>query len=167
MDQERLVCEGRGLSKVKYAVQMAKSTILHEMEEYLYHTLQKLAIRKILHTWRSDRRGNNYFQIKFLTVGVGGGLTGPGGGQTAIYTRAGGLTGHPWRSDRPGTGVGGLIGPWCRSDCYGLFRPPKIYFSAKDFLRFSTDSNLEITQKSLRAKKRNGGAHSEFWTTFS
>jgi hypothetical protein len=35
MDQERLVCEGRGLSKVKYDVQMAKSYILHEMEEYL------------------------------------------------------------------------------------------------------------------------------------
>jgi hypothetical protein len=29
------VCEGRGLSKVKYAVQMAKRTFLHEMEEYL------------------------------------------------------------------------------------------------------------------------------------
>jgi hypothetical protein len=35
MDQERLVCEGRGLSKVKYAVQMAKRAFLHEMEEYL------------------------------------------------------------------------------------------------------------------------------------
>jgi hypothetical protein len=35
MDQERLVCEGRGLLKVKYIVQMAKRAILHEMEEYL------------------------------------------------------------------------------------------------------------------------------------
>jgi len=61
---------------------------------------------------RSDRqRGNGYFQIKFSTVGGGGGLTGHGGGQTAGYTGAGGLTGHPWRSDRPGTGAGGLTGP--------------------------------------------------------
>jgi hypothetical protein len=35
MDKERLVCEGRGLSKVKYVVQMAKRAILHKIEEYL------------------------------------------------------------------------------------------------------------------------------------
>jgi hypothetical protein len=35
MDQGKIVWEERGLSRVKYAVEMAKSTILHEMEEYL------------------------------------------------------------------------------------------------------------------------------------
>jgi hypothetical protein len=35
MDQERLVCEGRELSRVKYVVQMAKRDILHEMDGYL------------------------------------------------------------------------------------------------------------------------------------
>jgi hypothetical protein len=35
MDQERLVCEGRGLSRVKYVVQMSKRDILHEMDGYL------------------------------------------------------------------------------------------------------------------------------------
>jgi hypothetical protein len=37
----------------------------------------------------------------------------------------------------------------------------KIY--SKDFI----DSSLETTQKSLRTKEKNGGAHSEFWTIFS
>jgi hypothetical protein len=55
MDQGKLVCEGRGLSRVKYAVQMAKRAILHEMDGYLYPTLQKLVVGKILCTWRSDR----------------------------------------------------------------------------------------------------------------
>jgi hypothetical protein len=35
MGQEMIMCEGRGISKVKYVVQMAKHTILHEMNEYL------------------------------------------------------------------------------------------------------------------------------------
>jgi hypothetical protein len=35
MDQERLVCEGRDLSRVKYVVEMAKREILYEMDEYL------------------------------------------------------------------------------------------------------------------------------------
>jgi hypothetical protein len=141
MDQERLVCEGRGISKVKYVVQIAKSTILHEMEEYLAHTPKTshwedsahLAVRTQCNSWSGRQRGNDYFQIKFLTIGVGGGLTGPGGGQTA---RA-------------------------------YFGRQKSISLAKDFPRFSTDSNLETTQKSLRTKERNGGAHSEFWTTFS
>jgi hypothetical protein len=57
----------------------------------------------------------------------------------------GGLTGHPWRSDRE-----------------HLFWPPKIYFFRQDFSRISTDSNLETNQKSLRTKEKNGGTHSEF-----
>jgi hypothetical protein len=35
IDQGRLVGEGRGLSRVKYDVQMTKRVILHEMKEYL------------------------------------------------------------------------------------------------------------------------------------
>jgi hypothetical protein len=50
MEQGKLVCEGRGLSRVKYAVQMVKRNILHEMVVYLYPTLQKLAVGKILPT---------------------------------------------------------------------------------------------------------------------
>jgi hypothetical protein len=80
-----------------------------------------------------------------LTVGGGGGLTGPGGDQTVDYTGAGNLTSHPWWSDRE-----------------HLFWPPKIYFFKQDFSRISTDSNLETIQKSLRTKEKNGGAHSEF-----
>jgi hypothetical protein len=87
-----------------------------------------LAVRPQCNSRLDRQRGNDYVQIKFLTVEVGGGLTGPGGGQTAIY---------------------------------------KSISSAKDFPRFSTDSNLETTQKSLRTNERNGGAHLEFWTTFS
>jgi hypothetical protein len=55
MNQGKLVCEGRGLSRVKYAIQMAKRYILHEMDGYLQPTLQKLVVGKILHTWRSER----------------------------------------------------------------------------------------------------------------
>jgi hypothetical protein len=120
-----------------------------------------LAVRPQCNSRSDHQRGNGYFQIKFLTVGVGGGLTGPGGGQTAIYTGAGDLTGQPWRSDRIGTGAGGL------SAVRAYFGHQKSISSAKDFLRFSTDSNLETTQKSLRTNERNGGAHSEVWTTFS
>jgi hypothetical protein len=35
MNQERLVCEQRGLSKVKYIIQMIKRDILHEMDKYV------------------------------------------------------------------------------------------------------------------------------------
>jgi hypothetical protein len=35
MDQERIVYEGRGLSRVKYDVKMVKRGILHEMDVYL------------------------------------------------------------------------------------------------------------------------------------
>jgi hypothetical protein len=55
MDQGKLMCEGRGLSRVKYVVQMTKKAILHKMDGYFYPTLQKLAIEKFLHTWRSYR----------------------------------------------------------------------------------------------------------------
>jgi hypothetical protein len=104
--------KGEGSQKASMLFKIAKRAFLHEMEEYLEPTLQKLAVGKILRTWWSDRqRGNGYFQIKFSTVGGGGGLTSPGGGQTAGYTGVGGLTSHPWRSDHLGTGAGGLTGP--------------------------------------------------------
>jgi hypothetical protein len=35
MDQERIVYEGRGLSRVKYDVKMVKRGILHAMDVYL------------------------------------------------------------------------------------------------------------------------------------
>jgi hypothetical protein len=35
---------------------MAKSHLLHEMEEYLYLTLQKLVVGRILHILLSDHR---------------------------------------------------------------------------------------------------------------
>jgi hypothetical protein len=35
MDQGMLVWEGWGLSRVKYAVEMAKRAILYEVDEYL------------------------------------------------------------------------------------------------------------------------------------
>jgi hypothetical protein len=89
-----------------------------------------------------------------LTVEVGGSLTGPGGGQTAIYTGAGGQTALEQ----------GLAGGQTARAYFGR---QKSISSAKDFPWFSTDSNLETTQKSLRTKKRNSGAHSKFWTTFS
>jgi hypothetical protein len=101
MDQERLVCEGRGLSKVNYDVQMAKSpSLARDGGVFIAHTPKTsrwkdsahLAVRPQCNL-RSDRqRGNDYFQIKFLTVEVGCSLTGPGGSQTAIYTGAGGQT---------------------------------------------------------------------------
>jgi hypothetical protein len=154
MDQERLVCEGRGLSKVKYAVQNSQENFLARDGVFISHTPKTshwkdsahLAVRPQCKSWLDRQRGNDYFQFKFSTVGGGGGLTGPGGGQTAGYTGTGGLTGHPWRSDRE-----------------HIFRPPKIYFFRQDFSRISTDSNLEITQKSLPTKEKNGGAHSEFF----
>jgi hypothetical protein len=142
------VCEGRGLSKVKYAVQNSQETFLtRDGGVFITHTPKTsrwkdsahLAVRPQCKS-RSDRqRGNDYFQIKFSTVGGGG-------GQTTGYTGAGGLTGHPWRSDRK-----------------HLFRPPKIYFFRQYFSRISTDSNLETTQKSLRTKEKNGGAHSKLF----
>jgi hypothetical protein len=54
MNQGMLVWGRGGLSRVKYVVEMAKRPILHEMDAYLYPTLQKLAIGKILRTSRSD-----------------------------------------------------------------------------------------------------------------
>jgi hypothetical protein len=39
MDEEMLVWERRGLSRVKYTVEMAKRVVLHELEEYIYHRL--------------------------------------------------------------------------------------------------------------------------------
>jgi hypothetical protein len=62
MDQYGLVCGREGLKNVKCVVQMTKRYILHEMDEYLYLTLQKLVVGKILRIWRSDRHGcNDYF----------------------------------------------------------------------------------------------------------
>jgi hypothetical protein len=103
-----------------------------------------LAVRSQCNLWSDDQRGNNYFQIKFLTVGIGGGLTGPGGGQTVIYTGAGGLTGHPWRSDCPRTGAGGLTGPGGGQTARAYFGRQKYISSAKDFPRFSTDSKFRV-----------------------
>jgi hypothetical protein len=89
MDQGKLMCEGSGLSRVKYVVQMTKKAILHKMDGYFYPTLQKLAIEKVSahlavipqFNSRSDRHNcNMYFQFQILTVGDAGGLTGLGGG---------------------------------------------------------------------------------------
>jgi hypothetical protein len=111
------VCEGRWLSKVKYAVQNSQEYFLaQDRGVFIAHTLKTSRLKGSAHLTvrpqcksRSDRqRGNDYFQIKFSTIGGGGGLTGPGGGQTAGYTGVAGLTRHPWRSDHPGTGAGGL-----------------------------------------------------------
>jgi hypothetical protein len=83
------------LSRVKYAVEMAKSHLLHEMKEYLYSTLQKLAVGKILRISRSDRSATH--------------------GQTAKKVTAKNLKNFNcwrcWQSDRPGTEVGGQTGP--------------------------------------------------------
>jgi hypothetical protein len=86
MDQKRLVCEGRGLSKVKYAVQNSKESFLTRDEGVF-----------IAHTSKTSR----WKDSAYLTV-------------------------------------------------------------RQDFLRISTDSNLETTQKSLWTKEKNSGAHSEF-----
>jgi hypothetical protein len=51
MDQRTLVRGIEGLKNVKYVVQMAKRDVLHEMDGYLYPTLQKLVVGKFLHTW--------------------------------------------------------------------------------------------------------------------
>jgi hypothetical protein len=154
------VCEGRGLSKVKYAVQNSQEGFLaRDGGVFIAHTPKTsrwkdsahLAVRPQCKS-RSDRqRGNDYFQIKFSTVGGGGCLTGPGGGQTAGYTGTGGLTGHPWQSDRE-----------------HLFRPPKIYFFRqdffKDFNRFKFRDHSEIFMDQGEERWCSLGI---FWTTFS
>jgi hypothetical protein len=117
--------------------------IAHTLKTSRWEDSAHLTVRPQYNSRSNCQRGNNYFQIKISTVRVGGGLTGPGDGQTAIYTGAGGQTARAY------------------------FGHQKSISSTKDFPRFSTDSNLETTQKSLRTKERNGGAHSEFWTTFS
>jgi hypothetical protein len=105
--------------------------IAHTPKTSRWEDSAHLAVRPQCNLQSDRQRGNGYFQIKFLTVGVGGGLTGPGGGQTAIYT-----------------GAGGLTGPWWWSDRQGLFRPPKIYFFgqrfSKVFNRFKFRDHLEI-----------------------
>jgi hypothetical protein len=104
-----------------------------------------LAVRPQCKSRSDGQRGNDYFQIKFSTVGGGGGLTG-----------------HPWRSDHPGTGAGGLTGPGGGQTVSTYFGHQKSISSDKIFSMISTDLNLETTQKSLRTKEKNGGAHSEF-----
>jgi hypothetical protein len=85
-----------------------------------------------------------------LTVGGGGGLTGPGGGQTAGYTGAGGLIGHPWRSDRE-----------------HLFQSPKNLFLQtrffKDFNRFKFRDHSEIFMDQVEER---WCSLEIFWTTF-
>jgi hypothetical protein len=145
MDQKRLVCEGRGLSKVKYAVQNSQECFLaRDGGVFIAHTPKTsrwkdsahLAVRPQCKS-RSDRqRGNDYFQIKFSTVGGGGGLTGPGGSQTTGYTGVGGLTGHPWRSDHLGTGAGGLTGPGGGQTASTYFSRQKSISSDKIFQGF-------------------------------
>jgi hypothetical protein len=122
--------------------------IAHTPKTSCWEDSAHLAVRPQCNSRSDCQRGNGYFQIKFSTVGVGGGLTGPSGGQTAIYIGAGGLTGHPWRSDCPGIGAGGLIDPWWWPGHQGLFRPPKIYFFgqrfSKVFNRFKFRDHSEI-----------------------
>jgi hypothetical protein len=55
---------------------MAKRDVLHELEEYLWPTIQKLAVGKILRTSRSDRQeGNNYKIWNLSTIGGAGSQT--------------------------------------------------------------------------------------------
>jgi hypothetical protein len=58
-----------------------------------------------------------------------------GGGQTVNDIEAGGLTGHLWRSGHPGTGAGGLFGPWWWSDRQGQFCSPENQFLEEKFLQ--------------------------------
>jgi hypothetical protein len=122
--------------------------ITHTPKTSRWEDSAHLAVRPQCNSWSDRQRDNGYFQIKFSTVGVGGGLTGPGGCQTVIYTEARGLTGHPWWSDHPGTGARGPTGPWWWLDRQGLFWPPKIYFFglrfSKVFNRFKFRDHSEI-----------------------
>jgi hypothetical protein len=68
MDQEKLMWERWGLSRVKYVVQIDKRDVLHEMEEYLYTPLQKLAVGKILRTSRPDRSATRGQTVKKVTT---------------------------------------------------------------------------------------------------
>jgi hypothetical protein len=116
--------KGEGSQKLSMLFEIAKRAFLHEMEECKS---------------RSDRqRGNGYFQIKFLTVGGGDGLTGPGGGQTAGYTGVGGLTGYPWQSDHPGTGAGGPTSPGGGQTVSTYFGHQKSISSDKIFQGFQS-----------------------------
>jgi hypothetical protein len=54
MDQGMLVWERRWLSRVKCDIEMVRSYLLHEMDKYLYPTLKKLAVAKILRISLSD-----------------------------------------------------------------------------------------------------------------
>jgi hypothetical protein len=91
---------------------------------------------------RSDHQGcNDHFQIKFLTVGGAGILTGLDGGQAVNNTEAGGPTGHLWRSDHPRIGAGSLT-------TRGSFIRLKINVFQKSLLqgfqRFKFRDHLEI-----------------------
>jgi hypothetical protein len=105
-------------------------------------------------SWSNRQGCNCYFQIKFLTVGGAGGLTGHGGSQTVNNTEADGQT-----TLEQGLAV------WLAPSGGQTVR--KSLSSRKDYSKDFNDSSLETTQKSLWTKEKNGGAHSEFWTTFS
>jgi hypothetical protein len=74
---------------------MAKRDVLHELEEYLYPTLQNLAVGKILCTSRSDHSATHgqtimevtIINLKKMTVGRAGGQTTLGGGQNTLEQR--------------------------------------------------------------------------------
>jgi hypothetical protein len=68
MDQERPVCEGRELSKVKYAVQNSQESFLvRDGGVFIAHT-PKTSRWKILRTWRSDRSANHGQTAKEVTT---------------------------------------------------------------------------------------------------
>jgi hypothetical protein len=106
---------------------MAKRDILHEMEEYLYPTLQKLTVGKILRTWRSDRSAIHgqtakeltaTFKSKFWPLEY-----------VAVWSAL--VAVKPWS-------IQGLAvrPPWnkgWRSDRQGLFQPPESYFFGQRF----------------------------------
>jgi hypothetical protein len=60
-----------------------------------------------------------------LTIGGAGGQPGLGGSKTVNNTEASGLTGHLWRSDHPGTGVGCLTTLYGGQTTRGYFGSPK------------------------------------------
>jgi hypothetical protein len=123
------VCYSNG--KESYLARDGGVFIAHTSKTSRWEDSAHLAVRLQCNSWSERQRGNNYIQIKFLTIGVGGSLTGPGGGQNAINTGASGLTDRWWRSNR-----------------HGLFRPPKIFFFgqrfSKVFNRFKFRDHSEI-----------------------
>jgi hypothetical protein len=159
MDQEMLVWGRRGLSRVKYAVKIAKRPILHEMDEYLYPTLQKLAVGKILRISRSDRGATHGQTTTTVTTTFSKNID---HWKSWRSDHPWWRSDHPWwRLDRPGTEAGGLTGPWWWSDRPGQTRPLKFNFPIKRLSNVFNNSTLYEPRRKIVVLTQNSHKNKE------